>query len=283
MIFLLRKPKVPELPEVQTVVNQLRSELLGEKIESITPIWAKVFHDFTSSKINKSIAGKKITDVNRRAKFIIIQFKENLVAIHLRMTGKLYIQPSVNPIPNYTSAYFTLESTKTLIFDDVRKFGRIYLYKNLANINKRHGPEPLDPSFTFECFNPLLKKRKRNIKALLLDQSILAGLGNIYVDESLWASGIHPNSISNLIPEKKIKLLYQNIKKILIEAIKKNGTTIIDFSVNGESGKYANELKVYGRQILDCMSCSNKIKKIRVASRGTYVCTRCQKKYKKIR
>tara|TARA_Y100000588_G_C13599568_1_gene646471 strand:+ start:21 stop:482 length:462 start_codon:yes stop_codon:yes gene_type:complete len=149
----------------------------------------------------------------------------------------------------------------------------------MVPINKKHGPEPLDDNFTFDSFFPLLKTKKRNIKSLLLDQKIIAGLGNIYVDESLWASGIHPNSISNLIPQKKVKLLHRNIKNILIDAIQKNGTTIINFSVNGESGKYANELKIYGRTTLDCFVCQNTIKKIRVAGRGTYICTKCQKKY----
>ena len=271
---------MPELPEVQTVVNQLRPHLLGERLKSITPIWPKVFHNIKNSKIQKTMNENIIIDVTRRAKFIIIEFKDNIIAVHLRMTGKLYIQSSKKPLPKYTSAYFSFESAKILIFDDVRKFGRIYFYKTITPIDSRHGPEPLADNFNVDTFTNLFKTKRRNIKALLLDQKVLAGLGNIYVDESLWASGIHPNSISNLIPLKKYALLQMNIKKILTDSIKQNGTTIIDFSVNGQSGKYVNELKVYGRKNLNCMSCLNKIKKIRVAGRGTYVCTRCQRKYK---
>ena len=271
---------MPELPEVQTVVNQLRPLLVGERLKSINPVWPKVFHNFTNSKIQKTLEDNLIVDVTRRAKFIIIGFKNSIIAVHLRMTGKLYLHSSSEPLPKYTSAYFCFESTKVLIFDDVRKFGRIYLYRTISPIDKRHGPEPLANDFNISSFIALLKTKKRNIKGLLLDQKIIAGLGNIYVDESLWASGIHPNSISNLIPVKKYALLYKNIKKILIDSIEQNGTTIIDFSVNGKSGKYVNKLKVYGKQNLNCMSCPNKIKKIRVAGRGTYVCTKCQKKYK---
>ena len=167
-----------------------------------------------------------------------------------------------------------------MAFDDVRKFGRIYLYKNLEPIDVRHGPEPLEDNFTSEILIQLIKSKKRNIKALLLDQSIISGLGNIYVDESLWKSRIHPNSISNKIPKNKIKDLYVNIRTILTRAIQQNGTTIIDFSVNGESGKYTNELKIYGKENSKCFYCKSNIKKIRVAGRGTYTCVKCQNKYK---
>ena len=270
---------MPELPEVQTVVNQLRPSLLGETVKSLESIWPKVFHNFTDKKTNKKIVGQKVIDVCRRAKFIIIKFQKGIVAIHLRMTGKLYFQNSSDPLSKYATAFFTFESSKKLIFDDVRKFGRIYFYSTMKPINNRHGPEPLDKSFTSDLFIHLIKTKKRNIKALLLDQSVLAGLGNIYVDESLWKTGIHPNSISSLIPEKILKKLYINITEILKDAIQKNGTTIINFSVNGESGKYKNELKIYGRNSLECRSCQYEINKIRVAGRGTYICTKCQKKY----
>ena len=167
-----------------------------------------------------------------------------------------------------------------MIFDDVRKFGRIYLYKNIKPIDEKHGPEPLESNFTSESLFRLIKSKKRNIKALLLDQSMIAGLGNIYADESLWKSKIHPNSLSHKIPKKRIENLYNSIKIILTEAIEQNGTTIIDFSVNGESGKYTNELKIYGKVNSNCYRCKYKIMKIRVAGRGTYICKKCQKKYK---
>ena len=271
---------MPELPEVQTVVNQIRSDLLYEKVKSITPIWPKVFHNFTKQKAKSEIYGEKIIDVKRRAKFIIIELKRGIIAIHLRMTGKLYFLEEQNIPSKYATAYLTLESGKKMIFDDVRKFGRFYLYKNIEPIDKRHGPEPLENSFTSECLINLIKSKKRNIKALLLDQSIIAGLGNIYVDESLWKSKIHPNSLSHKIPKKRLENLHQNIRTILANAIEQNGTTIIDFSVNGESGKYANELKIYGKNNSKCICCNQKIKKIRVAGRGTYICLKCQKKYK---
>ena len=156
---------------------------------------------------------------------------------------------------------------------------KIYLYKNLEPIDIRHGPEPLEDHFTPEILIKLIKSKKRNIKALLLDQSMISGLGNIYADECLWKSRIHPNSISSKIPQEKIKNLFINIRAILKKAIQQNGTTIIDFSVNGESGKYTNELKIYGKENSQCFYCKSNIKKIRVAGRGTYTCVKCQKKY----
>ena len=271
---------MPELPEVQTVVNQIRSGLLNAKVDSLTPLWPKVFHNFTIKKVKQQLKGKLIINVSRRAKYIIITLSENIIAIHLRMTGKLYFLRNDEIPKKHVTAFLTLENGRRLAFDDVRKFGRIYLYKNLEPIDVRHGPEPLEANFTSETLIQLLKSKKRNIKALLLDQSIISGLGNIYVDESLWKSRIHPNSISNKIPKNKIKDLYVNIRTILTRAIQQNGTTIIDFSVNGESGKYTNELKIYGRENSKCFFCKSNIKKIRVAGRGTYTCIKCQNKYK---
>ena len=132
--------------------------------------------------------------------------------------------------------------------------------------------------FEFSSKNEILKKKKRNIKALLLDQSFVSGLGNIYVDESLWESEIHPNSISCAIPEEKIFKLHRAIQSILSEAIKQLGTTFISFSfLNGRSGNYSNELKIFGKQGETCRNCGSIIKKIKVAGRGTHVCTKCQK------
>ena len=268
---------MPELPEVQTVADHIKPDLIGKKIIGIEPIWKKVLHNFSA----KDLKGKhKIENVSRRAKFIIIESENFLLAVHLRMTGKLYILKE-ETLPKHTSAIVYLENSKDLIFEDTRKFGRIYMYKDLSEINTSHGLEPLGKEFTSEWLLTNLKKKKRNIKALLLDQSFVSGLGNIYVDESLWESGIHPNSISCAIPKTKVSRLHSAIQNILKEAIKQLGTTFISFSfLNGRSGNYSNELKIFGRQDKLCNICSNAIKKIKVAGRGTHVCTKCQKTHK---
>ena len=267
---------MPELPEVQTVANHIKPYVIGKSVLSINPIWGKVLDNFH----HQDLKGRnKILDVTRRAKFIIINFEKFLIAVHLRMTGKLYVLEG-NDIPKHTSAVMELESGEKLIFEDTRKFGRIYKYDDLELINEKHGPEPLEDDFTSKWLLTNLKSRKRNIKALLLDQSFLSGLGNIYVDESLWVSNIHPNSISCYIPKKKIILLHKNIREILRESIKQLGTTFISFTfLNGQSGNYSNELKIFGKQGESCMKCSNTIEKIKVAGRGTHVCRKCQKKH----
>jgi formamidopyrimidine-DNA glycosylase len=269
---------MPELPEVQTVVNHVKMELIGRKIISMSPIWPKVFDNFNFEELLKSKTNLKIIDVFRRAKFIVIQLEDSILAIHLRMTGKLSVVDDMQ-LPKHTSAIISLDNQSKLVFEDVRKFGRIYFFKNLDIINSRHGIEPLGDMFQVEIFQKILLSKKRNIKALLLDQSIVVGLGNIYVDESLWMSGIHPNSLSCLIPKLKIKKLHHSIISILTEAIKSKGTTIIDFSVNGQSGKYSSKLCVYGRENDQCLTCNSTIIKLRVCGRGTYVCKICQRKY----
>ena len=163
---------MPELPEVQTVVNHIRGDLVGKKILGIIPLWKKSLHNF---KPNDLSGKNRIIDVRRRAKFIIIDLGDFIIAVHLRMTGKLYIQEG-SSIPKHTRVIIKLENSKDLIFDDIRKFGRIYLYKNLTEIDSKHGPEPLEKEFTDEWLYVNLKKRSRNLKALLLDQSFIAGL-----------------------------------------------------------------------------------------------------------
>lgn len=270
---------MPELPEVQTVVNGLKEDLVGDRITCITPIWEKVLSNFIPSDLFIKGRMTLIQDVTRRAKFIIIHFPSSILAIHLRMTGKLFF-PVANQIPKHTTAVIKLDSRKKLIFHDTRKFGRIYLYNDLTPINERHGPEPLGKNFSVGWLHRALQQRKRNIKALLLDQSFLAGLGNIYVDESLWAAGIHPGSISNALPAARISRLHEAVQAILKAAITAKGTTIIDFSyLNGQNGRYTSQLRIFGRKGQPCITCGRDIEKIKVAGRGTYVCSRCQKKY----
>ena len=269
---------MPELPEVQTVANHIRPDLIGKYIIGIEPLWTKTLDNFSPDDL---IGKHKIINVTRRAKFIIIELEDFILAIHLRMTGKLYFLKE-DTLPKHARVVFYLENSPDLIFEDTRKFGRIYLYKDLSVINNRHGPEPLGEKFTSEWLLENLKMKKRNIKSLLLDQSFISGLGNIYVDESLWESGIHPNSISCAIPKTKISRLHFAIQSILEESIKQLGTSFNSFSfLNGQSGNYSNELKIFGRGNMPCLKCGNKINKIRVSGRGTHVCNKCQKKYLK--
>lgn len=269
---------MPELPEVQAVVDNLKNNIIGEEIISITPLWDKTIKNFNPKKNFNKNSPKKIIDITRRAKFIILHFSDFILAIHLRMTGKFYLSNN-KIIPIHTRVVFDLTSSKQLIFEDIRKFGRIYLYKNLETINKAHGPEPLGKYFTPKWLIHNLKNKKRMIKSLLLDQSFLAGLGNIYVDECLWDSGIHPISKSNKIPYNRMKNLHESIQTILKKAIEHKGTTIINFSYqqNKQTGNYASKLNIFGKNKEPCPKCRKQINKLKIAGRGTYICNYCQK------
>jgi len=172
-----------------------------------------------------------------------------------------------------------LENGQQLVFEDTRKFGRFYYYTSGDFLDKKLGIEPLGEDFTAEWLIENLHCKKRMIKALLLDQRIIAGLGNIYVDECLWQSGIHPETKSNKIQKKNISTLCESIKNTLQSSIAAHGTTIVNFSyLNGRSGKFSNQLQIFGKDGQPCALCKTEIKKKQVAGRGTHYCPRCQKK-----
>lgn len=267
---------MPELPEVETVVRHLKPELVGQKIISFNIIWPKVLEKIEYKTFSDHIIGQKIDDVFRRAKFIILKLENGYIPIHLRMTGKLY--PNiVLPDVKHISATFEL-SDKFLVFQDTRKFGRIYWVDSWPEFERKNGMEPFEDTFTERWLFEGLQKRKRQIKALLLDQQFISGLGNIYVDEALWSARIHPITISNSISRIKSNRLYKAIKTILAKAIEYNGTTFINFTFKeGVPGSYREKLFIFDHEGHECKRCNKIISKIRVAGRGTYICTHCQK------
>ena len=270
---------MPELPEVQTVVNQLKPILVNKKIHKVITYWYPVIRNIKATNFNAYILNNIIVDVFRKAKFIAIKFKSGFLLCHLRMTGQLFVK---NEPPNnlkHIHIMFKLHNTQHLIFKDVRKFGGLYFYKNLNYVNAKLGIAPFEKEFNENKLVQIFKSRNRQVKALILDQSILTGMGNIYTDEALWNANIHPLSISSKISIKKIKLLYNYIMRILEDSIKHHGTSFKDFIFdNMKTGSYKEKLNVYGRNGLNCNRCNNIIIKIKVASRGTHICPHCQKK-----
>jgi formamidopyrimidine-DNA glycosylase len=269
---------VPELPEVETVVLSIRDQLVGQKFININVRWPKVLFNFSKKDFLDNLVQRKITNVHRRGKFIVLSFDEDILAIHLRMTGKLYFAYGKTN-KKHISASMKLDNGQQLVFEDTRKFGRFYYYTSQDIMDEKLGIEPLGDFFTADWLIKNLHCKKRMIKALLLDQRIIAGLGNIYVDECLWQSRIHPETRSNKISKKNISTLCESIRNTLQLSIAAHGTTVVNFSyLNGRSGKFSNQLQVFGKDGQPCTICATEIKKKWVAGRGTHFCPKCQKK-----
>ena len=264
---------MPELPEVQTVINGLNQKVLGKEIKMInelrpgTVIWQNHITSFG-----------EIILISRRGKYIILQTSRNYkLVIHLRMTGKLIFESDPLKISAHARAEIIFNDNTKLIFDDVRTFGKIQILKKDDKIPaiQSLGAEPLSDSFDPTYLKNRLKKRKTPIKNALLDQTVIAGLGNIYVAEILFRAKLHPAIPANKVKATDLKRIVTETKNVLQEAIKHNGTTISDYrSVEDKTGEFQNFLKVYGKKTCECGAM---IQKIKQAGRSTYFCRECQK------
>jgi formamidopyrimidine-DNA glycosylase len=289
---------MPELPEVETVKNGLSRLLLGRQVAAVDYDWPKSFPNSVTD-VNQFLLGSKIIDVRRRAKILMIDLSSHYsLVIHLKMTGQLVYRGSQNfgaghptdsligELPDKsTRVTLKFKDKSRLFFNDQRKFGWVRLMPTLEipNIDfmRKVGPEPLDDDFTADDFRlRLLRRKNTNVKAALLDQTVVAGIGNIYADESLFAAKIHPASIIAAIPPKKLAGLYQAVRRILTLGIEKGGSTDRNYvNAEGKRGSYTDFALVFRRQNLPCPNCQHEIIKIRVAGRGTHICPHCQKFY----
>ena len=260
---------MPELPEVETVVRSLAPHLTGRRIVSAT-FSSKFVTPGNRKKLAEKFAGRSIQSVQRRGKFILITLDQGTLAVHLGMTGKLLIDSAESP---YTHGIFTLDRG-VLLYDDPRQFGRIEW--SPARVSKL-GPEPLEIGLAE--FTARLRKRKTKIKPLLLNQTFLAGMGNIYVDEALFLSGIHPLAIASRLTAERAARLHQAIRDVLTLAIEHRGSSISDYvDADGERGNFQVLHKAYGRDGQPCVNCGTPIKKTTVGQRGTHFCPKCQKR-----
>ena len=267
---------MPELPEVETVVNSLQ-KASNKTIVSFHNFWKRICYNHNISKLNKLIENNIIHSISRKGKNIILDFNRNCLIFQLRMTGYLYLSSHLPSNMEYVRCYFALDDNSYLVFEDIRKFGGFYIFKEINQLNNKIGIDPFEKNFTIKWMQKNISNRNRQIKGLLLDQTFVCGLGNIYIDEILWASKINPLSISSKLNKKQINLLFSNILSILKKSIKFHGTTIMNFKFdNMKTGNYKKELKVYGRNGEECFKCCNEVRKIKVAGRGTYLCQVCQ-------
>ena len=269
---------MPELPEVQTVINSLKPLILNKNINKYNELWHKVNYNKKNKNLSEIIEGNKILDIQRMGKHIIIKLNKYYITFHLRMTGYLY---SANDLPKntkYIRCYFNLGYNSYLIFEDIRKFGGFYLTKDINFLKNKLGIDALDRKLDLSFFIKNFSSKNQIIKYFLLNQSNICGLGNIYIDEILWSTKINPKRIVSSLNKKEINLLILNIKRILKESIKFHGTTILNFKFdNMKTGNYKTKLNVYGREKLNCKKCKNKINKMRLCGRSTYFCSDCQK------
>ena len=294
---------MPEMPEVETIAADLSDKLSGQKIISVDLISPKSAKN-APAFFKKKLIGASLKKISRRGKLLIFELSENYLLIHLKMTGQLiYVDQKTSiagghslndrknssfaesvggKLPNkYTRVVISFKNGAQLFFNDLRRFGylKIVTPGELALILKNsYGPEPLTPEFTFKYLEKLLAKRKTKIKALLLDQKLVAGLGNIYVDEALFASGIRPDRLALSLKSAEIKKLFLAINFLIKKAIKHRGTTFSNYvDSKGQKGNFSKFLKVYGRKDEKCVSCGGPIRKIKLAGRGTHYCPHCQK------
>ena len=271
---------MPELPEVETVAADLRTELVDRRILGAHIEWPRTLAAPDASELAERIGGRQVIDVGRRGKFILIHLDDGqTLVVHLRMTGSLAVASGeeLQPANSHVRAWFPLADGDALVFTDPRKFGRIWLVADINEVTGKLGPEPLAWDFTLQEFAHRLRRRKVAIKALLLDQTVVAGIGNIYADESLFRAGIHPLRRSSSLSDQEVERLYLSIRRVLTEAIDKRGTLLRDYRTPyGEDGYFRNDLRVYGRPDRPCPTCGTPILRIRVTQRSTHFCPRCQ-------
>ncbi len=272
---------MPELPEVETIVRGLKKALVGKKIEDVRVFFPGIIKQ-DSENFTRHVIQTKVIGVRRRGKFILIDLSNGkTILLHLGMTGSCLFLRRSSPLNKHDHLTVTLcRSQKELRYNDQRKFGRIKSFStsNQGNISdlRELGPEPLNMSSS--DFVNLLKRRKGRIKPALLNQQIIAGLGNIYADESLFEARIHPLQRPDKISPPKLRRLHQAIQKILKRAIRAGGSSIENYcNIDGEIGSFQLQHKVYGREGLLCKKCKTKIKRIKISQRSSYFCPRCQK------
>jgi formamidopyrimidine-DNA glycosylase len=272
---------MPELPEVDTIAARLRRKedsqpsLIGLTILGARLLWDRTVASPTPEEFLSRIVGQKVRAIGRRGKYLRFDLSGDTLLVHLRMTGDLLLEPAKQPIAPHHRLILDVGDGWRLAFNDARKFGRIWLTSKPEAILAKLGPEPLSEDFTAEVLYQRLNTRRRQIKPLLLDQNFLAGLGNIYADESLHAARLHPLTRSDQLNRQQASRLWQSIREVLQEGIRRNGTSI-DWAYRG--GGYQNHLRVYGRAGLPCPSCGAPIERIVVGQRGTHFCPQCQPK-----
>ncbi len=268
---------MPELPEVETIVRQIAARYLSARIIEVTANPVIIFQNITAAAFKQSLEGKTLLKVERYGKFMYWTVDDVYPVYHLGMSGIFISDSATSLYPRHIHIHFRFSDGLQLFFQDVRKFSKIYLYRQIPNF-AHLGPDPTQENFTLNNFKKLLHLRKLVLKSFLMDQRVLAGIGNIYASEILFDAGLRPARNTQSLTEREIKTLYHSIKKILKLATERFGTTYSAYrTVEGINGENQNFLKVYQRYGESCMRCGTPIEKTVINSRSTFFCKKCQK------
>ena len=269
---------MPELPEVETIKNELLPHIVGHCITGVTLFWDGIVRQPSVKEFCSRLIGQRITGVNRRGKYLIFGLNSaNELIIHLRMTGSLLLKPASAEPEKFVRAILHLEKNTVLHFNDPRKLGAMWLIEDEKTVIGKLGAEPLEASFTPQVLAQQLSKRTAPIKALLCDQTIIAGIGNMYADEALHAAKIHPLRKANGLSSQEIQRLYRAINHVLLQAISKKGASIDTYKrPSGENGTAHHSFHVAHQGGKPCPSCGTIIQRLAIRNRGCYFCPNCQ-------
>jgi formamidopyrimidine-DNA glycosylase len=275
---------MPELPEVETVVRELRAAgVVGRRIVQARVFWPRTVAAPSARGFVRGVKGRRVASLDRRGKYLVFRLTGGrYVLVHLRMTGQLFFANGTARRGKHEHLTLRLDNGRELRFRDTRKFGRWYLLEDAETKLRALGPEPLSPKLTARAFGRRLAARKAMLKPLLLNQAFIAGLGNIYVDEALWDAGLHPRRTSDSLREEQRRRLYRSIRKVLRRGIESTGTSLgaglTNFrTLEGGHGSNKDNLKVFRRAGQPCLRCGAAIKRMIVGQRGTHICPRCQR------
>ncbi|MBI5080138.1 MAG: DNA-formamidopyrimidine glycosylase [Chloroflexi bacterium] len=279
---------MPELPEVETTVRQLREPCVGQRIVDVTINWARHIATPSPKKFRQHIRDQKIESITRRAKYLVFHLtidsssqrtllgmtERSYLLIHLKMSGRLEVMNADSPRDKHDHTIFHFANGRELRFNDTRKFGKVYLVDDVNDVTGHLGPEPLEASFTAKRLGEILGAHHKPLKTFLLDQTLLAGVGNIYADESLHRAKIHPKRYSDSLKPDDVKKLWRSIRHTLNLAIKHNGSSIDWVYPQGE---HQNHFRVYDRQDEPCYTCGKPVRRIIMGGRSTHFCSGCQR------
>lgn len=269
---------MPELPEVETIVRGLSSALIGRTITAVRVDWPRSVATHSIDDLRAELVGQRIEGLRRRAKYLIVDLSGgSALLIHLRMTGQLSVVPADRPPGPYDRVTFDLDNGQQLCFSDRRKLGRLYLVPDADWVVGQLGPEPLSEAFTPAVLRQRLAGRSRQLKPLLLDQTFIAGVGNIYANEALWLAGLSPWRRSDTLNEAEVERLYQGIIVALKRGLAHGGATIDAYrQADGSMGSYQEEFLVHGRAGQPCPRCGTPIRRAVLGQRSAYYCPYCQ-------